>query len=211
MDRKIYQKLLVWKEKNSKMPYMLVGARQTGKTYILTNFCKNEFKNYLYLNLDSMPEIKEIFETTVIQWFDDSTKQWSRRELFDAVWNEDSEKVAEEMSKLLRKTISYHDYREDFYHAFLAGIFAGAGYAVESNREHGEGRSDVVVSDPMNGRVAVFEAKYADSLQSMERKCDEALCQMDEKMYAREYEDDYDQIVCYGIAFFKKRCLVRSK
>ena len=37
MDRKIYQKLLVWKEKNSKMPYMLVGARQTGKTYILTN------------------------------------------------------------------------------------------------------------------------------------------------------------------------------
>ena len=32
MDRKIYQKLLVWKEKNSKMPYMLVGARQTGKT-----------------------------------------------------------------------------------------------------------------------------------------------------------------------------------
>ena len=156
-------------------------------------------------------EIKEIFETTVIQWFDDSTKQWSRRELFDAVWNEDSEKVAEEMSKLLRKTISYHDYRDDFYHAFLAGIFAGAGYAVESNREHGEGRSDVVVSDPMNGRVAVFEAKYADSLQSMERKCDEALCQMDEKMYAREYEDDYDQIVCYGIAFFKKRCLVRSK
>lgn len=156
-------------------------------------------------------EIKEIFETTVIQWFDDSTKQWSRRELFDALWNEDSEKVAEEMSKLLRKTISYHDYREDFYHAFLAGIFAGAGYAVESNREHGEGRSDVVVSDPMNGRVAVFEAKYADSLQSMERKCDEALCQMDEKMYAREYEDDYDQIVCYGIAFFKKRCLVRSK
>lgn len=156
-------------------------------------------------------EIKEIFETTVIQWFDDSTKKWSRRELFDAVWNEDSEKVAEEMNKLLRKTISYHDYREDFYHAFLAGIFAGAGYAVESNREHGEGRSDVVVSDPMNGRVAVFEAKYADSLQSMERKCDEALCQMDEKMYAREYEDDYDQIVCYGIAFFKKRCLVRSK
>lgn len=156
-------------------------------------------------------EIKEIFETTVIQWFDDSTKQWSRRELFDAVWNEDSEKVAEEMNKLLRKTISYHDYREDFYHAFLAGIFAGAGYAVESNREHGEGRSDVVVSDPMNGRVAVFEAKYADSLQSMERKCDEAICQMDEKMYAREYEDDYDQIVCYGIAFFKKRCLVCSK
>ena len=61
----------------------------------------------------------------MIQWFDDSTKQWSRRELFDAVWNEDSEKVAEEMNKLLRKTISYHDYREDFYHAFLRESLRG--------------------------------------------------------------------------------------
>ena len=73
----------------------------------------------------------------------------------------DSEEITLEMSKLLRKTISYHDYREDFYHAFLAGIFAGAGYMVESNKEHGEGRSDVVVYDSMNARVAIFEAKYS--------------------------------------------------
>ena len=58
-------------------------------------------------------------------------------------------------------TISYHDYREDFYHAFLAGIFTGAGYVVESNKEHGEGRSDVIVKDIRNGRVAIFEAKYS--------------------------------------------------
>ena len=58
-----------------------------------------------------------------------------------------------EKNKLLRKTISYHDYKEDFYHAFLAGIFAGAGYMVESNKEHGEGRSDVVVYDSIDGRV----------------------------------------------------------
>lgn len=51
------------------------------------------------------------------------------------------------MTKLLRKTISYNDYKEDFYPAFLAGIFAGAGYTVDSNKEHGEGRSDVVVYD----------------------------------------------------------------
>ena len=57
-------------------------------------------------------------------------------------------------------TISYHDYKEDFYHAFLAGIFAGAGYVVQSNKEDGEGRSDIVVLDSRNGRVAVFEAKY---------------------------------------------------
>ena len=156
-------------------------------------------------------EIREIFETTVVKWFDDSAKIWNRRELFAAVWDKDSEKLTEEMNKLLRKTISYHDYREDFYHAFLAGIFAGAGYIVESNKEHGEGRSDVVVYDSVNSRVAVFEAKYAVSLDEMGQKCEEALHQIDKKMYAKEFEDEYDHILCYGILFFKKRCRIRIK
>ena len=115
------------------------------------------------------------------------------------------------MNKLLRKTISYHDYREDFYHAFLAGIFAGAGYMVDSNKEHGEGRSDVVVYDIINARVAVFEAKYTRALDKLESECDIALEQIDERMYAKEYEDDYDDIMCYVISFFKKRCLVKKK
>ena len=156
-------------------------------------------------------EIKEIFETTVKTWFTDNTKEWNRKALFDAVWAGDSEKITQEMSKLLRKTISYHDYREDFYHAFLAGIFAGAGYAVESNKEHGEGRSDVVVYDIVNARVAVFEAKYSKTQQGLETACDTALAQIDDRMYAKEFEDDYDEILCYGISFFKKRCIVKSK
>lgn len=78
-------------------------------------------------------EIREIFEKVIIKWFDDSAKTWNRKELFDAVWNGDSKAITQEMNKLLRKTISYHDYKEDFYHAFLAGIFTGAGYMVESN------------------------------------------------------------------------------
>ena len=90
-------------------------------------------------------EIRGIFETTVIKWFDDSAKKWNRNALFDAVWNGDSDGITKEMNALLRRTISYHDYRENFYHAFLAGIFTGAGYMVDSNKEHGEGRSDVVI------------------------------------------------------------------
>lgn len=156
-------------------------------------------------------EIKEIFETTVIKWFDDSAKKCNRSALFDAVWNGDSEKLTKEMNALLRRTISYHDYKEDFYHAFLAGIFTGAGYMVDSNKEHGEGRSDVVVYDPINGRVAIFEAKYTKSLDKLESACDAALQQIDDRMYAKEYEDDYDQILCYGISFFKKRCMVKKK
>lgn len=156
-------------------------------------------------------EIQEIFETTVMKWFNDSAKTWSRQILFNAVWKNDCELLTQEMNKLLRKTISYHDYKEDFYHAFLAGIFAGAGYSVESNKEHGEGRSDVVVSDIVNGRVAVFEVKKAEELADLTSDCDAALAQIDDRMYAKEFEDDYDEVFCYDISFFKKRCLVKGK
>lgn len=109
--------------------------------------------------------------------------------------------------------VSYHDYGEDFYHAFLSGIFAGAGYQVDSNKEHGEGRSDVVVCDTINGRVAIFEAKRAMTLGDLESACDKALRQINQRMYAKDFEDEYDSdhIHCYGIAFYKKRCFVKKK
>lgn len=184
-------------------------------TGYLTSLRKNELP-------DSLPdaataliipnaEIKEIFETTIMKWFDDSAKNWNRQKLFDAVWEGDCETITAEMGRLLRRTISYHDYKEDFYHAFLAGIFTGTGYMVESNREHGEGRSDVVIYDSVNGKVAVFEIKYSKSMSAMERDCDTALYQIDEKMYAKDYEDSYDIILCYGISFYKKRCLIKQR
>ena len=156
-------------------------------------------------------EIREIFETTVKVWFDDSAKSWDRKALFEAVWTGDCEKAGKEMNQLLRMTISYHDYREDFYHAFLAGIFAGAGYMVESNKEHGEGRSDVIVFDSRNGRVAVFEAKYSRALNQMEPDCEKAIRQIDTRKYAEEFEDYYDEVLCYGISFYKKRCQIKRK
>ncbi len=156
-------------------------------------------------------EIREIFETTVKKWFSDHAREWNREKLFEAVWNGDSEKLTAEMTRLLRRTISYHDYREDFYQAFLAGIFTGAGYRVESNREHGEGRSDIVIYDMPHGRVAVFEVKYSLQLQDMEKDCDRALSQIKERFYAKEFENDYDEVWCYGISFFRKRCLVKKK
>lgn len=155
-------------------------------------------------------EIREIYESTIMQWFNDYARSWDRNNLFQAAWMEDTDTLTAEMNRLLRQTISYHDYREDFYHAFLAGIFAGAGYMVESNREHGEGRSDIVISDLTNSKIIIFEAKYAKSVSTMEADCEKALEQINTRMYAAEYEDDYDQIICYGIAFYKKRCLVKK-
>jgi len=49
MKRKIYTQIFDWKNSGFSKPLMVLGARQVGKTYILDEFCKNEFKNYIYL------------------------------------------------------------------------------------------------------------------------------------------------------------------
>ena len=156
-------------------------------------------------------EIREIFEDTVIKWFQDSARLWERKALFHAVWERDEEKLTEEMTKLLRKTISYHDYKEDFYHAFLAGIFAGAGYIVKSNREHGDGRSDVEVQDYDGDRIAIFEVKYSRRLEDLPYDCERAIKQIDVRRYGEEFAEDYSTVICYGIAFYRKRCMVKVK
>ena len=155
-------------------------------------------------------EVREIFETTIQKWFDESAQTWNLTTLFDAMWSGDAETLTAEINKLLYKTISYHDYREDFYHAFLTGILAGSGCAVESNREHGEGRSDIVIYHPDRPQVVLFEAKYAKTLNGLEASCAAALQQIEDRQYAKEFEDDYDSVLCYGIAFYKKRCLVQN-
>lgn len=156
-------------------------------------------------------EIMEIFETTIKSWFESSTKQLDRKALFAAVWSGDAKRATEEMSRLLRRTISYHDYKEDFYHAFFAGIFAGAGYIIESNKEHGEGRSGIIIKDYIGDRVAIFEVKYSKTLKELAKDCERAINQIDDRMYAEEFEDDYSTVICYGISFFKKRCLLQKK
>lgn len=156
-------------------------------------------------------EVREIFESTIKTWFEESSRTWDRKALFAAVWHKNMEELTKEMTKLLRKTISYHDYKEDFYHAFFAGIFAGAGYVVESNKEHGEGRSDIIVQDYAGDRMAVFEVKYSKSQDDLVKDCEKAAEQIDERMYAEEFKEDYAEVVCYGISFYKKRCFVKLK
>ena len=179
-------------------------------TGYLTNASERDTDGTIELKIPNK-EIKEIFETTVKKWFEDNAKTIDRKELFDAVWTGNADILTKEIGTLLRMTISYHDYKEDFYHAFLAGIFAGAGYVVESNKEHGEGRSDIVIYDDHEGKVAIFEAKKSQNPEDMKLDCEKAIKQINEKMYANEFEDAYDEILCYGISFFKKRCLVKKK
>ena len=90
-------------------------------------------------------------------------------------------------------------------------MLASFHYSVESNREHGEGRSDIVVYDEENSRVVIFEAKVAKSSEELPKACDAALQQIEARQYAEDFRDEYDEILCYGIAFYKKRCLVKRE
>ena len=65
MKRKFYQKLVAWKENNLSTPLMVVGARQIGKTYLIDEFCKNNFEDYIYINLDKSENIQKIFDNTI--------------------------------------------------------------------------------------------------------------------------------------------------
>ena len=78
-------------------------------------------------------EVRDIFQNSVVEWFNDRSANSDRQLLFQALWNEDADKLSELLSDLLFNTISYHDYAESYYHAFLTGLFSSAGYIVESH------------------------------------------------------------------------------
>ena len=157
-------------------------------------------------------EVSNIFETTAMQWFCDTLDRTKQKELFAALWSGDATTATKILSDLLWRTISFHDYREDYYHGFLTGTFAGVGYSVDSNREQGLGRTDLIVRDVDNRRALILEAKKAESAAAMERVCGEALEQITARRYA---EDDsfygYRTLLCYGIAFYKKDAMVRKQ
>ena len=154
-------------------------------------------------------EIREIYKDTIVKWFQETAPSLRPEKLYEAVWAGDDQTATAEMTRLLKRTISFYDYGESFYHAFLAGIFIGAGYAVESNREHGMGRSDVVVSDSDHDRIAVFEVNMVREKEKLEPACTAALDQIREREYAEAYSEQYSEVRCYGIAFYKKECLIK--
>lgn len=154
-------------------------------------------------------EIMDIFRKSVVRWFDEKIAVRDRSKLFEALWNADTGRLSDLISELLFETISYHDYAESFYHAFLAGLFANTGYIVESNYESGLGRPDLVIKDKKKRQAAIMEMKIADSLESMQKEEKRALNQIEEMRYADGmYAQGYQKVIKYGAAFYRKSCLV---
>ncbi len=153
-------------------------------------------------------EIASIFEDTVVKLFQDTMDENCRKDMMEALWRGDEREVSEAISNLLWKTISYNDYHEDYYHAFLAGAFVGLGYEVESNKEKGLGRPDIFLKDDDNRRVIIIETKRSKKEDNLDQDCDRAVNQILSKRYA-EGLYGYTQILCYGIAFFQKEARVK--
>lgn len=153
-------------------------------------------------------EIASIFEDTVVKLFQDTMDDNCRKDMIEALWRGDEREASEAISNLLWKTISYNDYHEDYYHAFLAGAFVGLGYEVESNKEKGLGRPDIFLKDDDNRRVIIIETKRSKKEDNLDQDCDRAVNQILSKKYA-EGLYGYTQILCYGIAFFQKEARVK--
>ena len=153
-------------------------------------------------------EILSLFEDTVVKYFRESVDNAKIQELINALWDGNESQATEILSGLLMKTVSYNDYRENYYHAFLVGVFVGREYYAVSNKELGLGRPDIILEDTDNGRAIIIEVKRSEKESDMDKDADKAIDQIIDKKYAEGLED-YDHILCYGISFFRKRAKVK--
>ena len=156
-------------------------------------------------------EISNIFEETVVRRFYDALAldRSKQLELMDALWNGDEEKASRLTTDLLFETISYHDYHENYYHAFLTGLISGLGYAVKSNLETGPGRSDIDVRDKKRRRAMLLEAKKSEKEEDMEKDALTGIQQILDREYMKGLEG-YESVVFYGISFYRKKALVKK-
>ena len=165
-------------------------------------------KSKVFLKIPNA-EIMDIFRKSVVRWFDERIAVRDRSSLFKALWNEDVSSLSELISDLLFETISYHDYAESFYHAFLAGLFTNAGYIVESNYESGLGRPDLVIKNKKKRQAVIIEIKIADSMQSLQKSAEKAMDQIDDMRYADGISaQGYQKVIKYGASFYQKNCLI---
>ena len=175
---------------------------------------KDESGESLYLSM-AIPntEIKTIYKNSISYWFEQRMKETDRSPLVRALETGDCEAAEDFINRQLADTISYYDYAENFYHGFMAGLLVNiGGYSVKSNRESGNGRPDIVITElKFRGRAMILELKVSETISGMEKKCEEGLAQIEKGNYAQPLLDDGHQpILKYAICFFKKGSMVRK-
>ena len=168
-------------------------------------------KKYFDLKIPNI-EVLTIFERKIKQWLDEKIKAFDMSKMYTAILNSEPEVFEVELSTLLADTISYFDSQENFCHGFLTGALVSMkGYTVKSNRESGNGRGDIfILPVSMKKTAVILELKVADTFTGLEKGCIEALKQINIKKYDQELrQTGYSSIIKYGVAFYRKDCMIR--
>lgn len=184
-------------------------------TGYLTQKGKAERKQF-YLTIPNM-EIREIFTEQIMDLFKENIKKNGETvtAFCNALQNGDIENVEKGFTDYLRKTISIRDtfvkkqLKENFYHGILLGLLGYQdAWVISSNKESGDGYSDILIEVPDEDLGIIIEMKYTQDGR-LDAGCAEALEQIKKNHYEDSlYEEGIDHILKYGIACYKKRCKV---
>ena len=163
-------------------------------------------------------EVREVFVLQISEWFNRvvANDRASTEKINRGFLEGKTEDIQQELTHFLGESISVLDTKarneekEIFYHGILIGILKNnANWAVRSNRESGDGYADILIKPKNPDTGIVIELKYARSFKELDQACERALEQIKDRRYDEALrEDGRNEVLAYGIAFWKKRCKV---
>lgn len=163
-------------------------------------------------------EVHEVFVLQIQEWFQRSVaKEESMPEFSKAILNADAEELQKQLNVIMSRMISVLDtkareeQKENFYHGLLLGLLRGSNpdWLIKSNRESGDGYSDILIEPENPDAGIIIEVKHAASISGLDKACENAMAQIKNRRYDETLrENGRCDILAYGIAFHKKRCRV---
>ncbi|MCD7867570.1 MAG: ATP-binding protein [Clostridiales bacterium] len=162
-------------------------------------------------------EVRDIFRDFILELFKEKVAEDGAlvTDFCSALKDGDTAEVERIFTKSMGKTVSIRDtavrreFKENFYHGLILGIILFKNdWGIASNRESGDGYSDIQIEIEDESIGIIIEVKYAEG-GNLNAACKEALNQIHKNNYTAELkEDDMHNILKYGIACFKKQCRV---
>lgn len=163
-------------------------------------------------------EVHEVFVLQIQEWFQRSVaKEESMPEFSKAILEADAERLQKQLNVIMSRMISVLDtkareeQKENFYHGLLLGLLRGSNpdWLIKSNRESGDGYSDILIEPENPDAGIIIEVKHAASISGLDKACENAMAQIKNRRYDEALrENGRCEILAYGIAFHKKRCRV---
>ena len=154
-------------------------------------------------------EIKSCYSDIIIQYFETYKRAVNKNELYTALLSRDAAGFAAQITGLLKRSISFYDHTEAFYHGLISGLLSGnVYYKLESNREAGSGRSDLILYQQDSAvNAVIMEFKVCRGNEPADTAAKRALKQINDLDYAAEaVSRGYKNIIKYGVAFKDKIC-----